>query len=164
MQLSLNHKFDEPKFTKQWYKYPDIQSLKVNKSGFWIIAQLFFFEFFGSSAIANCWPCSPQTGLHRAQQGWTGIGRHRAHVRNRGKSHSDWRRATCAGPQRETPTLLTLSTCWHIHTQTFVLRYRHTPMHIHTAGPSQLTPCHSTDHIQSSRGTGGHMWIIIHAN
>lgn len=40
----------------------------------------------------------------------------------------------------------------------------HTSAHTHTAGPGQLTPCHSTDHIQSSSGTGGHMWIIIHAN
>lgn len=63
------------------------------------------------------------------------------------------------------------SRCQHadnVHTQTFVWRYRHarrhTPVHIHTAGPSQLTPCHSTDHFRSSSGTGGHMWIIIHAN
>lgn len=67
-------------------------------------------------------------------------------------------------PPWETPTLLTLSTCWHIHTQTFVLRHWHTHVHVHTAGPSQLTPCNCTDHIRGSGEKGGHMWMMVHAN
>lgn len=63
-----------------------------------------------------------------------------AHVRSRGRSPVSW----------APPTRFTLSTCWHIHRRTFARSSRYTPVRAHTrltAGPSQLTPCHCTNHF-----------------